>query len=289
MGEGLVSWRVQFVDLGSVRLHVLAAGAPTAEAVLLLHGGSAHAHWWDAAVVRLAQRFHVLAMDLRGHGDSSHVVPPAYRWDDYVSDLESLIGRLQLPRLHLIGHSLGGTIAAAYAIRNAGRLSSLTIVDAQVRFSSASVRYLRRLALLPTPTYTDRETALDRFRLLPTQTNADPALLRRMAQHAYHQQADGSWVLKFDRATLMQVEPLDLRPDLATLGIPLLLVRGEHSTVVSHERLLSLRESLPAAEMAEVAGAHHHVMLDNPSGFASAVGAFLDRHRVKRDDASGIS
>lgn len=276
LGDGRVRWRDRFVDLDGLRLHLLMAGLPEAETVLLLHGGSAHAHWWDAAAVLLAPRFHVLALDLRGHGDSSHALPPSYRWDDYAGDLQSLVRRLGLPRLHLVGHSLGGTIAAAFAVRNAKWLASLTVVDAQLRFSSAAVRYLRRLALLPSPTYADRETALERFRLLPAQTDADPALLRCMAEHAYRQQPDGSWVLKVDRAALLQVEPLDLRPELAALDIPLLLMRGERSTVVSRERLLSLRDTFPAARIAEVAGAHHHVMLDNPAGFASALVAFLE-------------
>lgn len=271
----MVPWQDEIVEHGGRRLHALTLGPVTAPAVVLLHGGSAHAHWWDLLAPVLAEPWRVVAFDLRGHGDSGHVVPPAYRLADYVADVAVVADAFGLQTFHLIGHSMGGMIAASFAAAHAARLRSLTVVDTQLHFSEAAVRYLRRLANFPQTTYPDETTALQRFRLLPTQTNATSAVIAQMAAHAYCQRSDQRWVLKFDRAALMQMEPIDLVEPLAAIATPLLIVRGAHSTVVSHTRLAALQSELPRAQVAEIPDAHHHVMLDNPAEFAAAVKKFL--------------
>ena len=64
-----------------------ACSTTTAPAVVLLHGGSAHARWWDHFAAAIGDAYHVVALDLRGHGDSEHADPPAYRIDDYAGDV----------------------------------------------------------------------------------------------------------------------------------------------------------------------------------------------------------
>jgi pimeloyl-ACP methyl ester carboxylesterase len=272
--EGAVDWRSEHLRIGDMQLHLLQGGVASGALLVFVHGGSAHGRWWDYVAPLLAARFRLLSVDLRGHGDSRHVVPAAYRIADYVGDLAALARHLQTP-FHLIGHSLGGMVAGAFAVAHRQHLRSLVVVDAQLRFSAASVRYLQRLASLPQLAYPDLATAVARYRVLPTQTNAPRPVIEHMAQHAFVRRDNGSWVLKFDRATLSQLEATDLVPSLQLLRVPMLLVRGAHSTVVSHERLAALRDLLPQMRTAEIADAHHHVMLDNPVGLAAALAAFL--------------
>ena len=78
-----------------VMLHALRWEAPGAAKLVLLHGGGANAHWWDALAPELARRFDVTALDFRGHGDSDHpdaIVPGAFE-----RDLEALLARLAAP------------------------------------------------------------------------------------------------------------------------------------------------------------------------------------------------
>jgi len=121
---------------------------------------------------------------------------------------------------------------------------------------------------------------LQRFRLLPTQTNAAPAVLAHVAARGLRELGDGRWTLKFDREALAHAEPQDLTPVLQHLTCPILLVRGAHSTLLPPEKFAVLREMMPHAESVEIPDAHHHVMLDNPPAFERAVRSFLDNARV---------
>jgi pimeloyl-ACP methyl ester carboxylesterase len=264
-----------FIRINGLRLHYLEWGDSRLPPVVLLHGGSAHAHWWDFFAPALAESYHVLALDLRGHGDSEHADPPAYRVEDYVDDLAKFIATLKLDHVHLIGHSLGGMVATAFAAQELQRLGSLVVVDSQLKLTPAGARYMVRLRNFPQPLYRDRQHAIERFRLLPTQTAADEGTLRHVAAHGIRELSDGRWTYKFDREALAHHEPQDLVPLLKRVTCPILFVRGAHSTLLPPAALATLRAVAPQAEVVEIAAAHHHVMLDNPLDFEHAVRRFL--------------
>jgi pimeloyl-ACP methyl ester carboxylesterase len=272
-----VSVHERFVVVGNLRLHYREWGPASGFPVVLLHGGSAHAHWWDFFATAIADAYRVLAVDLRGHGESAHPAEPAYRIDDYAADLAGLIDALGLPRVDLIGHSLGAMVAAAYAGGAGSRLNSLVVVDSQLKISAAGSRYLVRLRNFPQPVYRDYDQAIQRFRLLPTRTQADDRVLAHVAAHGLRALPDGRWTLKFDREALAHLAPRDLTPVLRALDCPILLVRGSESSLLSSGALAALRDGAPHAEVAEIPGAHHHVMLDNPAAFGDVVRTFLDR------------
>jgi pimeloyl-ACP methyl ester carboxylesterase len=218
-----------------------------------------------------------VAVDLRGHGDSQHSHPPAYQVGDYAHDLAALIASLGADRVHLVGHSLGAMVATAFAGQHPQHVRSLVIVDSQLRITPAGARYLVRLRNFPQPMYRDRQQAIERFRLLPTQTAADAQTLHHAAAHAIRELPDGRWTYKFDREALAHTQPQDLTPILQRLTCPILIVRGAHSTLVPPAALTALHAAAPRAEVAEIAAAHHHVMLDNPTDFARTVRTFLER------------
>jgi len=267
--------RDRFIVINGLRLHYLEWGAAAAPPVVLLHGGSAHAHWWDRFAPAIAETYRVLALDLRGHGDSEHAVPPAYSIDDYARDLAAFLDAHPLDRIHLIGHSLGAMVATALAGQQPERLRSLVIVDSQLKITPAGARYMLRLRNFPQPEYRDGQQAIERFRLLPTQTAADEQTLRQIATHSFRELPDGRWTFKFDRESMAHTEPQDLTSILPRLTCPILVVRGTHSTLLPPAALATLRVVAPQAEVAEIAAAHHHVMLDNPLDFEHAVRRFL--------------
>src|SRR5215510_16387343 len=128
--------RSQRICLPQVELHYLEWGKPQNSPIVLVHGGSAQAHWWDHIAIELAQEYRVIALDLRGHGDSNWVTPPSYEIDDYVADLTAFVAALQLSPFVLVGHSLGGLIALAYAARHFATLRALIVVDTGPRSRS---------------------------------------------------------------------------------------------------------------------------------------------------------
>jgi len=98
-----------------LRLHYLDWGNEDAPTALLVHGMRDHCHTWDGVAARLRDRFHVVAPDLRGHGDSGWSVGSSYSHADYIYDLAQLVHQQRLAPVTIIAHSLGGNIALRYA------------------------------------------------------------------------------------------------------------------------------------------------------------------------------
>ncbi|MEO8601274.1 MAG: alpha/beta hydrolase [bacterium] len=263
---------------GDVRLHYLDWGNPTLPAALFLHGGSAHAHWWDFTLPLLADRFHCIALDLRGHGDSSRPADGNYALAAHADDVCAAIDALGLTRPALIGHSFGGFVAMVVAGRMGEALAALAIVDSRANIGVRSARMLEALRKLPHPRWPDRSEAMARFRLLPAATVAPAAVLAHVAAYGLQEAADGTWTLKFDRRALAGAPAQDLASHLIAARCPILAVRAAHSDIVDVEALAEFRAAVPAVELAEIADAHHHVMLDQPATLARVLAEFLERH-----------
>ena len=261
-----------FFTVGGVQLHYQEWGHPTAPSLMLLHGGAAQAHWWDHLAPVLAEQYHVVAPDLRGHGDSSWVSPPAYEIEDYVGDVEEILTALHLVSPVLIGHSLGGFIALSYAARAAKTLRGLIVVDMGFRLKSS--RLMRLLRNLPAPIYQDESDLLRQFQLLPGETTASPALLHHIVRTSAQPLETGGFTLKFDRATMVR-QPRDLSTVLSQITCPTLVLRGSHSQHLTMATLTDMVHRCPRARGVEIPDAGHHVLLDNPMAFLNAVRDFL--------------
>jgi pimeloyl-ACP methyl ester carboxylesterase len=98
-----------------------------------------------------------------------------------------------------------------------------------------------------------------------------------VAEHALRPDGAGGWTFKFDRAVLIAVRPRDIRPLLAGRRCPILAVRGGESPMMPAKATAALAAVVPQLETVEIAGAHHHVMLDRPEELTAVLRAFLDR------------
>lgn len=258
-----------FISVRGLILHYRAWGDVATPPLILLHGGSAHAHWWDHIAPVLAHDFYVLALDLRGHGDSSWVHgEPAYQVEDYVADLAAFVSLLALPSFVLIGHSLGGFVAMSYASAHSQRVRALVVVDIGPRIGGS--RFMRLLRQIPSSIYADEADLYARFRLLPEQTYATTDLFRHIAWNGVRRQEDGTLTLKFDRATLGR-GPRDLWAQLPHLHCPTLVLRGSESHNLSTTTLAEMVRLCPHARGVEITGAGHHIFLDKPEEFLLAV------------------
>jgi pimeloyl-ACP methyl ester carboxylesterase len=267
----------RFVTRAGLRLHVVDHGGD-GPALLLLHGGSAHARWWDFVVPHLGTGLHVYALDLRGHGESGWASDAAYRIADYAADLAHVIDALGLENPALAGHSLGSFVALRHAVEHPGGLSALVVVDGRASLGAASSRYMRLLAMLAPATYATLDDAVASFRTLPEETIAAPAVLAHVARHGMRREG-GRWTTRFDRASLGGHEPFDLRDRLHELECPVLFVRGQHSTVVSSATLAKLSSACRRGRSIEIPGAHHHLPIDRPAVLGMEIRRFLEDAR----------
>src|SRR5210317_1586229 len=98
-----------------LRLHYVDWGNEGAPPLLLIHGGRDHCRNWDWVAERLRDRFHIIAPDLRGHGDSAWALGSSYGLLEFAADIAQLIRQKKLAPVNIIAHSLGGNIALHYA------------------------------------------------------------------------------------------------------------------------------------------------------------------------------
>ncbi|MEE2674219.1 MAG: alpha/beta hydrolase [Myxococcota bacterium] len=256
-------------SLEGVRLHALHWGEPDHEKVVLLHGGGANAHWWDHVAPAIAEKFHVIALDFRGHGDADH--PEQTRVGALSDDLEALIDHLGRPPVRLVGHSMGAAIALDHACRHTD-VRGLVAVDV-ARGASKRSRRTARLALTLKRTYASREEAIARYRFLPAADHASEALRARIATHSVREEPDGRFGFKFDPRWFSL--PSRPRPDLGKIRCPVLVFRGSESPMLTAEGARSLAAELRDARLVVVEGAGHHVHLDRPDAFLEAAVPFL--------------
>jgi pimeloyl-ACP methyl ester carboxylesterase len=267
------------IDLGGLELHYCAWGDPAAPPVVLLHGITGHARSWDHLAARLAPDFRVLAVDQRGHGDSQWAPDGDYSMGTMAADLARLADRLGLERFRLLGLSMGGRVAIAYAAGHAHRLERLVIVDIGPEVAPAGLERVRSMIAGSPERIASEAEAYDLVRRAnPRYAEAE---LRHRVRHGLRPLPDGGLAWKYDRALreMMRAggrrEPLDLWAPLPGIGCPTLLVRGAESDILSPEIAKRMLDALPDGRLVEIPGAGHTVPGDQPEAFAAAVRAFL--------------
>lgn len=248
--------------------------------LLFLHGGSAHAHWFDAVVSDFIDRYHVLSLDQRGHGESDW--PPAaadgsaYATERFVDDLVGVLDVLGWGRTAVVGHSMGGHNAMALAAWHPARVWALTIVDSRPSIPVDRLAVMHRRGHRGPRRHATLESALASFRLLPRETVADTHLLAHLARQGIVER-DGGFLYRFDPSANGTRQPVDAWELLPRIVAPTLLVRASRSPILPRPMAEEMLRRLPAARFEEIPDAYHHLVLDAPAPFARALRRFLDR------------
>jgi len=266
------------VEAGGLKLHYLDYGTAGKPAMLCLHGGAAHAHWYDFVAAGFTGNYHVRALDQRGHGDSAWADPPEYSNARFADDLHEVTERLDLRDFVLVAHSMGGMISLNYASRYPGRMRCLVVIDSTLRLTEDRASMMRERGARQS-SYDTLDDLAARYKLMPAGSSAPPDVVSHIARNAGRQSDDGRWRHKFDRNVYSQRGSVDGMPFFAKIKVPTLLVKGETSARIAPEIYADVKAVAPHVELVEIAGSDHHVTLDNPAAFVDAVNAFLQRHR----------
>lgn len=265
----------------SLSLHVKQWSTGT-EACILIHGFGEGAYIWDNFAPSIAKLFQTLAVDLRGHGDSSWHPRGGYDVEGHVADVIQVIDALRIKRFVLIGHSLGGEIALRIAAVRPESVRGLVIVDFGPDLN---------------PEVTDRVVtdfndsirtwdSLSEYAawLQERRPLVSPAMIRDLSVGALRAHPDGSYRLKCDpvlgAVKTREKDAALLWNTIASISLPVLILRGIGSAVLSDDVAERMEKELPNGRLSTVTGAGHGVMADNPRGFANALYPFLSQLRV---------
>jgi len=264
---------------GSPRLHYLEWNPRGAGPLILVHGNSANAWWWRWVAEALeGANLRILALDLRGHGDSEWVRPPDYSPHAYAKDIARLVETLKLDLPLVAGHSMGGIAAIALAVAQPRLARAIIAIDIAVTSSSRRNRYLRHLQALPTVTYLDLATAKAKYRLMPAEGEIAPEVLAEVAERSLMRTANGRYTMKFDRESFFGSDGLDVAAAIRELKVPMLLVRAGHSRILTAEAAEAAQQANHLVKMVAIPDMHHHLILEQPAAIAGLIMEYLREH-----------
>jgi pimeloyl-ACP methyl ester carboxylesterase len=238
---------------------------------VLVHGGAAHARWWDHIAPMLADGHRVAALDLSGHGDSDR--RDHYSLDVWAEELLAVAAAagIEGPPV-VIGHSMGGFVTLRAASVYGSRLAGAVAVDSAVRdMTPEEQAALEHRAFGPLRVYPSRDAAIARFRPVPEQP-----VLPYIADHVAAtsiRAVNGGWSWKFDPSIFSRQRPVP--PLLTRMDCRVALFRAEHGMVsprmgeVMYDRLGRI------APVIEIPAAGHHVMLDQPIALVTGIRTLL--------------
>jgi pimeloyl-ACP methyl ester carboxylesterase len=259
--------------------HYVAWGAPGAPAIVLLHGLTGHARTWDRLAAELASRYRVLALDQRGHGDTAAAPDGDYAVGTMAEDVAAFAEHVALARFALIGLSMGGRVAIAYAARHRERVERLALVDIGPEIHIAGLERIRS-SIAATPERFDSEEEAIELARRANPLYAEDELVRRV-RHGLRRTPDGSLAWKYDRALRQMMrdggrrDTTDLWEPLARIACPALVVRGALSDILSPEIAHKMLDRLADGRLVEIANAGHTVPGDQPAEFSRVVHQFL--------------
>jgi pimeloyl-ACP methyl ester carboxylesterase len=259
------------VDVAGTTIAYRAWGDPDDVGLVLVHGGAAHARWWDHIGPLLAGGRRVVAVDLSGHGDSGR--RDSYgldQWSEEVLTVAAAAGITAAPTV--IGHSMGGFVALRAASMYGSRLAGVVAIDSPVRDITPEERAAREhRAFGPLRVYPSPEAALARFHPIPDQPTL-PYILEHIARTSVRK-VEGGWSWKFDPRIFARHQLTQAL--LTRLDCRVALFRAEHGIVsaqlsdIMYDRLGRL------APVIEIPAAAHHVMLDQPIAVVTGLRTLL--------------
>ncbi len=270
------------VVLGGMRFHYLDWGGQ-GRPILWLHGGALTAHTYDLVCLAMRHRYRCVALDQRGHGDSEWSPVLDYGHRTHAGDVAALVDALGWDRFLLVGMSMGGINAIAYASAASHRLAGLVLIDIGPETQPIGAARIRDFTSAEGLDSVDDYVA----RAMRFNPRRNPRLLRRSLLHNLRQGPDGRWIWKWDPRPREEPGWADADPiarqrraealwaDVDTIDSPTLVVRGAESDLFLDEDAERLAARLKDGRWAKVPSAGHTVQGDNPGGLLEAMDRFL--------------
>jgi esterase len=263
------------LELNGLKFHYLdwdGDGPP----LVMLHGLTGHARTWDHAAAALSARYHVYALDQRGHGDTewaSHYGIPAM-----LDDLLGFLDALALPVVTLMGLSMGGIVAYQFTAAHPERVSRLVVLDIGPEIAPAGARQVAA-TLAASNVFGSQDEAVAQARAANPRPTDE--WLRHRVSHNLRPLPDGTVTFKWDKdlrepgAIGDGLSPEQRWATWNSLSCPVLLVRGDASDILAPDTAERMVAGNPHVSLAVVPDCGHSITLDRPEGLLDAAGPWL--------------
>lgn len=262
--------------LGAKKLRAISYlewGNQDAFPVICVHGLTRNAHDFDFLASKLAEKYRVICIDVMGRGRSEYASSISYyRYDQYVLDLQQLVKVLDIDAFHYVGTSMGGIMGMMFASSYPNKIAKMVINDVGP--------YISRTALASIVSYAAHYPIFSNFAALENYLRtvyagfgiASEDKWRHFIQHSYVVNDQGDLVLNYDQQIAQSLKfPSLLQTDINIWGVwnmiaknlPILLLKGEFSTILSDITASQMRFSHPAVDFTEIKGVGHAPSLMN--------------------------
>lgn len=271
-----------FVTANGLRLHYVDWGNPDAPHVVAVHGNGVNSGTFNGFARHFRDRFHIVAPDVRGHGDSEWSPDGIYGHDRYVSDLEGMVDELGLERFTLIGSSMGSTVSLHYIGKHPDRVERLVIVDLGLDPEPNPGAQQMGAAIGASPDFfpTLDEAAAYRRTMQPSLARLSVEEQRSRAVQMFRQRPDGAWSWKSD-PRLHRRQPGEARPQavppprpnlwpvLEAVACPVLIVWGMDSTRLREPQANKMTATPRDGRLVAVPDVGHPPLLSEPASIAA--------------------
>lgn len=262
----------RFITVNGLRIHYLDWGSPDKPPFIMLHGIGRVAHSFDHIAPHFNTRYHVIAMDMRGHGDSGWSPEGAYLVEDYVKDLEGMVEQLNLHGLTLLGNSTGGRVVQVYAGLHPDRMARLVVEDVgPQRTNEIASAFARRVQQEEKGWASEDELVAS----LMKNSKISEELQRNYAHFGSKLREDGRVVWKRDPNLVKGFVPTELWQYVSKIKCPTIYILGGASSIVPPETQKQLKDTLPSVEIITMPGLGHYPHVEAPEDYLKIVTAFL--------------
>jgi esterase len=272
----MTSRRIALHD-GTLQMHCVTWGSPSAPPIVMLHGLRAYGQWFEEFAEAAATDFYLIAPDQRGRGLTDWANDGRYDTDAYVADLLQLADNWPLQRFAIIGHSMGGTNAINFAASYPERVSALVIVDSSPVLDPAGLARIARETSAMPQSFGSEAEARAYLRALHAGAS-ERSITTRLAVALTERDGRITWRLDPAIFPLKPDPPERSWAALAAIECPTLVVRAGDSDLVTIECANRMVQTLKHGEGDSVPNASHMVLEDNPEGFTEVAWPFLKKH-----------
>jgi pimeloyl-ACP methyl ester carboxylesterase len=277
-GQSAMQPADRFVEVNGLRLHYVDWGGDGKQPLVMVHGLDRVARTYDHLAVRFTPRYRVLAIDMRGHGDSGWDPQGRYLVEDHVGDLEGIVAQLKLRDLVLWGNSTGGRVVQVFAGKHPELVSRVISEDVgPERPRQIADGYAKRVEQ-------ERAGWASTEELLAQLTKANPrmspAVLEAYVRFGTRKRADGRIEWKRDPQLVKGFVATDLWRFVREIKAPILYILGGRSTIVPAETQAGLRKTLPNAQLITIPDVGHYPSDEQPDEVVRLVNRFLSGENV---------